>query len=430
MSSPQSGVIGFLEDRILLNKVYPYVKRAWAPIELCLNRVQSIAIFGGQDSGKTNTVLATVEMATRKIPNICDTQMELALIYCHYHTDATFYPPGIAKAGAPKSEARSVQMLKERLNATPVGMGGRRMVYVPQLDETLMAQRRKEFSDMEVRTIRIPLADLDGEKLKLLMGASKNASLYLMKLSRIIDELMMSLPAGQTMTWEMLIEAVDHARFTPRVREILDERLRQVKRFIGDGPSMATTLKPGDTAVIDMRAPWVDEVQAMVMFTILMDIFSKATVTQVNARGETEEVLFYKVIVFDEAHKYMGKCGILSEKIEKMVREMRHRRMWVITASQDPESVPKGIVKFATVVIMHRTQSKKSLKWVQDLCAGWAGVGVEQLAALEQGECYLRAIECADPLFRTDAVRMRIRASCAMPGGTTYAAVHEDDVQR
>ena len=104
--------------------------------------------------------------------------------------------------------------------------------------------------------------------------------------------------------------------------------------------------------------------------------------------------------------------------------------MWVITASQDPESVPAGIVKFATMVIMHRTQSKKSLKWVRDLCAGWDLVSEKHLSALEQGECYMRALDCADPLFRTSAFRLRVRPSCAMPGGTTYAAVQEDDVQR
>ncbi len=430
-SSPQSGVLGFIEDLELLRVLYIREGRVppWATLEMCLNLVHSIAIFGGQDSGKSNTVLSIIEMLQQRIANISDIQKPLAVIYGHYHSDANAYPPGVARANAANNEKKSLQRLKERLNAQPQGMGGRKLVLVPPLDESLFAQRQREYEGMEVRVLGIPLCNLDGEKLKLLMGASKNSSLYLMKVSRVIDELMMSLAPGTTLTWDRLIEALDKEKFAPKVRDTLDERLRQVRRFVKDGPSLKDEARPGDSIIIDMRAPWMDEMQAMVVFTVLMDIFSQATVAEVNEKGQTEQVLFYKVMVFDEAHKYMGACGVLAAKIEKMIREMRHRRMWVITASQDPESVPPGIIKFATMVIMHRTNSKKSLNYVSGLCAGWDKVRIDQLATLEQGEGYVLATDCADPAFRMVARRVRMRPSCAMPGGTTYEAVPVAEVQ-
>ncbi len=49
VKSPQTGILSFLEDPELRKKIrlYPYNQKGWDPVEMCLNGVQSIAIFGG-----------------------------------------------------------------------------------------------------------------------------------------------------------------------------------------------------------------------------------------------------------------------------------------------------------------------------------------------------------------------------------------------
>ena len=95
------------------------------------------------------------------------------------------------------------------------------------------------------------------------------------------------------------------------------------------GPEpLASRIGPGDLVGLDMRAPWMDESMAMALFTVSMSAFAQARHKVHDEHGQEREQPFRKMIIFDEAHKYMVR-GTLSADILKMVREMRHRQMWV-----------------------------------------------------------------------------------------------------
>ena len=82
---------------------------------------------------------------------------------------------------------------------------------------------------------------------------------------------------------------------------------------------------------------------------------------------------FSKFFVFDEAHKYMAK-GRVSQEIVEMIREMRHRRMTVLIASQDPEGVEFEVHKLSTITVVHKTRSEKSLNVLRQGNLAWEGV--------------------------------------------------------
>ena len=131
---------------------------------------------------------------------------------------------------------------------------------------------------------------------------------------------------------------------------------------------------------------------------------------------------FIYLIVFDEAQKYMGQ-GQVSAEIVAMIREMRHRRMTVIIASQDPEAVEFEVHKLSTVTMVHKTQSIDSLKVLKKGNVAWAEVTIEQLAAQSKGEAYISCTEASLPEWKAQAQPIRVRPTCAMPGGTTQTAV-------
>ena len=67
------------------------------------------------------------------------------------------------------------------------------------------------------------------------------------------------------------------------------------------------------------------------------------------------EAAFNKLIVFDEAHKYMG--GTLIGQVVEVIREMRHKGVSVVIASQDPVNVPPAVIELSSAVVMHRFNS-------------------------------------------------------------------------
>ncbi len=70
---------------------------------------------------------------------------------------------------------------------------------------------------------------------------------------------------------------------------------------------------------------------------------------------------FNKLVVFDEAYKYIGSPALVAGLIE-VVREMRHKGTSVMVASQDPPSVPTSLIELSTQIILHKFNSPA---WLQ-----------------------------------------------------------------
>ena len=59
---------------------------------------------------------------------------------------------------------------------------------------------------------------------------------------------------------------------------------------------------------------------------------------------------FNKLVVFDEAHKYIGSPDLVAGLVE-VVLEMRHKGTSILVASQDPPSVPASLIELSTQII-------------------------------------------------------------------------------
>jgi DNA helicase HerA-like ATPase len=156
--------------------------------------------------------------------------------------------------------------------------------------------------------------------------------------------------------------------------------------------------------------------QALGLFVTMLNVFSGA------GMGDQR---FNKLIVFDEAHKYMGSGPLINQVVE-VIREMRHKGVSVIVASQDPVNVPPAVVELSSIVALHRFNSPNWLKHVQRSVAALGELTPQMMQALAPGEAYLWASRASDPVFTRRGVRVRIRPRASKHGGSTRRASGDD----
>jgi len=83
--------------------------------------------------------------------------------------------------------------------------------------------------------------------------------------------------------------------------------------------------------IVDLRDEFIDKDEALGLFVVLLQILAEATY-----QGRS----FNKLVVFDEAHKYMGSPDLVAGLVE-VVREMRHKGTSILVASQKVRCRPR-----------------------------------------------------------------------------------------
>ena len=152
----------------------------------------------------------------------------------------------------------------------------------------------------------------------------------------------------------------------------------------------------------------------MGLFVVMLNIFSSVM--------EVEGKRFNKFIVFDEAHKYMNNKDLVGS-ITTAIREMRHKGVSIMIASQDPMSLPTEIIELSSVVILHRFNSPQWVKHVQKSITSLNTLTATEMAQLGSGEAYIWAVKATDKTFTTRPVKIQIRPRVTKHGGDTIQAV-------
>ncbi len=153
----------------------------------------------------------------------------------------------------------------------------------------------------------------------------------------------------------------------------------------------------------------------LALFMVLLRLFSQAATATRRP--------FNKLIVFDEAHKYMDNPR-LTNAIVETVREMRHKGTSVVIASQNPPSVPREVIELSSVVIAHKFTGPTWLEHIRKVNAAFGrDLKPARLATLGPGEAFVWGGGGAEELRRPQRVRMRPRLS--RHGGATRRATGE-----
>lgn len=372
-------------------------------VALDMNGCNTISILGVPGGGKSYTVGTIVEMATKYIPHINKLEKPLASVIFHYH-ESQDYPPEYMSMINSNSKEAEIKKLKDVYGAEPTSLDD--VILLAPVDK--VKQRRKEYPNIDVFPISFASSELDIKAWKFLMGAMDNQALYIQQMNMIMRRLRDSL------TITALRDEIKDSRLSDSQKEYAFNRLDIAEQFIDDKASLKGLLKPGRMIIIDLRDEFIEKEQALGLFVVMLNIFAGAETYE----GEK----FNKLIVFDEAHKYMTHSELTKHVVET-IRQMRHQGVTVLIASQDPPSLPNEIIELSSIVILHRFNSPQWLKHVQKSLIALNELTPTQMAALLPGEAYLWANKASNPQWTHKAIKLFTRPRATLHGGGTQKAI-------
>ena len=386
-TSPQYGLLG---------------EAAGRKVALDLNETHTISLFGVQGGGKSYTLGTIIEMACMAIPHLNVLPRPLATVLFHYSSSLDYQPEFVSMVH-PSSDEEQVRLLRQHYGAEPQQL--RDVVILTPAAK--VAERRAEYPGIEVRPIAFAAAELKAAHWRFLMGAVGSQSMYLRQLNLVMKGL------RDDLTLAALRQGIEHSELSPALQKLARLRLDFVAEYVDDSHRLADLLVPGRLVIVDLRDEFIDKDEALGLFVVLLQILAEATY-----QGHS----FNKLVVFDEAHKYMGSPDLVAGLVE-VVREMRHKGTSILVASQDPPSVPITLLELSSQVMLHKFNSPAWLKHIRKANAALSALTPEMLSSLGAGEAYVWSNQASDEAFSRGAVKVQCRPRVSRHGGGTRMAV-------
>ena len=367
-------------------------------IALDLSEPQTISLFGVQGAGKSYTLGTIIEMACASIDGINNLPSPLATVVFHYSSTED-YKPELTSMVYPNSEDHQLEVLRDQYGATPTSLKD----IVILTSTAKLEERQAEYPNIRVLPITFASSELKAPHWKFLMGAVGSQSLYLRKITQIMKSL------RSQMTLDKLRQGIENSTLADNLKELARARLSFAAEYIDDKNSLAEIMKPGRLIIVDLRDEFIDRDEALGLFMVMLQLFS-------DASPNTQS--FNKLIVFDEAHKYMQSPELIAGMIE-IVREMRHKGTSILIASQDPASVPISLIELSSQLILHRFNSPAWLKHLQKAITVLGSLTPEKMSGLNSGEAFVWSSKSTDISFSQNAIRIRCRPRATLHGGIT-----------
>ncbi|WP_166801915.1 ATP-binding protein, partial [Pseudomonas aeruginosa] len=386
-STPQYGLLGDVSGR---------------KVALDLNQTHTISLFGVQGGGKSYTLGSVAEMASLPIPGINCLPEPLSTVIFHYSPTMDYKPEFTSMVGANSVEDQ-VRALKELYGAEPKALAD--VLLLVPADK--IEERRAEYPDIEVLPLQFSALELKASHWKFLMGAVGNQATYIRQIMRIMKSM------RDDISLDGLRAGVEASSIPEHLKELARMRLELAAEYINDSASLTEVVKPGRLIIVDLRDEFIEKDQALGLFVVLLQLFAEA---RIEGRS------FNKLVVFDEAHKYIESPDLVAGLIE-VVREMRHKGVSIMVASQDPPSVPVSLIELSSQIIMHKFNSPAWLKHIQKANAALANLTPERMALLKAGEAYVWSSKATDESFSKGAVKLKCRPRVTEHGGATRVAV-------
>lgn len=387
--TPQYGILGEVSGR---------------KVALDLNQTHTISLFGVQGGGKSYTLGSVAEMASLAIPGINCLPEPLSTVIFHYSPTMDYKPEFTSMVGANSVEDQ-VRALREIYGAEPKALAD--VLLLVPADK--IEERKLEYPDIEVRPLQFSSSELKASHWKFLMGAVGNQATYIRQIMRIMKAM------RDDITLEGLRAGIDASSVPDHLKELARMRLDLAAEYINDATRLSDVVKPGRLIIVDLRDEFIEKDEALGLFVVLLQLFADA---RIDGRS------FNKLVVFDEAHKYIESPDLVAGLIE-VVREMRHKGVSIMVASQDPPSVPVSLIELSSQIIMHKFNSPAWLKHIQKANAALGNLTPERMALLKAGEAYVWSSKATDESFSKGAVKLRCRPRVTQHGGATRVAVKD-----
>jgi DNA phosphorothioation-dependent restriction protein DptH len=372
-------------------------------IAIDLSETNTLSLFGVQGGGKSYTIGTVSEMVLKQFNNINILPAPLAGVIFHY-SESMDYEPEFTSMIYPNDKEAELRKLKEKYGAEPNNIDD--VIILTPYDK--IEERQAEFPFIQVLPILFNSKELNVQDWMFLLGAVGNDSAYIKQLKAIMKE------HRRNITLNSITESVESSELLTNAQKALArQKLSFAREYIDDSFMLKDTLNPGRLIIVDLRDEFISKDEALGLFVIMLNIFSGVK----NMNGNH----FNKFIVFDEAHKYMDNKD-LTGNIVTAIREMRHKGVSIMIASQDPPSLPNEIIELSSIVLLHKFNSPQWLKHIQKSITQLCTLTAADMSALNPGEGFLWATKATEKSISTKPVKISTRPRVTKHGGGTIQA--------
>ena len=328
----------------------------------------------------------------------------MASIIFHY-SDSMDYAPEFTSMVYPNDDAGQLAKLKAEYGAEASSVND--VVLLAPASQVEI--RKSEYPSIDVHPIGFDSSELAVRDWMFLLGAMGNDSTYIKELKQIMkacryDMSLVNIRKG----------VAESSHMSSSQRSLAEQKLDFASEYITDGNKLQQYLRPGRLIIVDLRDEFIEKDEALGLFVVMLNVFS--SVMKVDGRA------FNKFIVFDEAHKYMNNRELVGS-ITTAIREMRHKGVSVMIASQDPMSLPTEIIELSSIVVMHRFSSPAWVKHVQKAITPLQTLTPTEMASLGSGEAYIWANKATDKAITQRPIKISIRPRVTKHGGDTIQAI-------
>lgn len=373
-------------------------------IAIDLSETNTISLFGVQGGGKSYTIGTISEMTLKQFSNVNLLPGPMASVIFHY-SESPDYAPEFTSMVYPNDETGQLKKLKDVYGADAARIED--VIMLCPADK--VEERMEEYPSLMIHPIKFHSTDLNVQDWQFLLKAVGNDSTYIAQLKQIMKAL------RKNLNIDALKESVDNSGLLSATQKSLaKQRLSFAEEYIDDTIKLGSLLRPGRLIIVDLRDEWIDEDDALGLFVIMLNIFSGVK--------EFKDRKFNKFIVFDEAHKYMGNKDLTST-IVTAIREMRHKGVSMMIASQDPMSLPTQIIELSSVVLLHKFNSPQWVKHIQKSITQLQSLSSSDMASLVPGEAYLWATKATDKGVTLRPMKISTRPRVTKHGGDTIKAI-------
>ncbi|KAH9938514.1 uncharacterized protein B0H18DRAFT_1091200 [Fomitopsis serialis] len=338
-SFPQRGLLGSVVEIYDKKGTCAIDESQDERIYLNTNTPFSAVVCGVQGSGKSHTVSVMLENMVPACPRIGTITKPLAGLVLHFGEGGPCSQPcEAAWVGLPAADP-SIETPRVRVYVSKSSLKTMRGVYAPLGDSITVEPLLFSKEELDARAFLSMMA----------IGQSDHVPLYMQTVLSILRDL------GENYTYQAFKEELEKrkSKFNPAQRAGLEQRMALLeafldKRSLGEQRAAPARFAAGQLTIIDLSDPFVDPASACGFFEIITRLF-------VRAKVDTG-----KVLVVDEAHKYLSPNRVtsgLTQELLSLIRQQRHQAMRVVISTQEPTVVPPVLLDLCSITLLHRFSS-------------------------------------------------------------------------
>ncbi|KAH8106072.1 hypothetical protein BXZ70DRAFT_904130 [Cristinia sonorae] len=330
-SFPQRGVLGSVMDiggGSSAESSKPHDARLYVNT-VRQNTPFSAVVCGVQGSGKSHTVSILLEnMLIPKYKPTGELVKPLSALVLHFGEGGSLAQP---------SEAAWVTVA----NASALKVPNIKVYVSKSALKTMTAVYAKLGPHVKVEPLLFSHFALDAQAFLSMMAVGQNGNppLYMSSVMSILHAL------GEDYTYAKFKAKVDKHKENLNAQQLnsLDQRMLLLETFLENKITASRSrFAAGQLTVVDLSDPFLDPSQACGLFEIVTRLF-------VRAKVDTGRLL-----VLDEAHKYLDSGTGFTRQLTALIRLQRHLAMRVIIK---PNVVPPILLDLCTISILHRFSS-------------------------------------------------------------------------